>query len=171
MAVVQVLEMKPLATTQTTATAARIRPGRSPTQGRPKTPKASRLSSPWRRIASAKRNDPINRKISGSAKGAKTSRAGATPATTQATAPARAVTASGSASVIQRITTATTITAKAWASGESSIRVSLPEALHGAAGFQLCGPPRSRGFVTRGPRDLAKRNRRHRKRVVNWPAG
>ena len=53
---------------------------------------------------------------------ADTSFAGATPATTQATAPRSAVTASGSASVNQSTITAATMTASRCASGESSMR-------------------------------------------------
>ena len=45
-AVVAVLEMKALIVAETSATAARIRPGRSPTAGRPRTANASRRSRP-----------------------------------------------------------------------------------------------------------------------------
>ena len=55
----------------------------------------------------------MKRKISGSANGRNTSFAGATPATTQATAPKSAVTASGSASVTQSTITRTSIGASA----------------------------------------------------------
>ena len=161
-AVVQVLERKPLASMQTTATAARMRPGCSPTPGSESTAKANRLSSRWSRIPSARMKEPIKRKISGSAKGAKTSRAGATPASTQAAAPRRAVTARGRASVIQRITTASAITASDCAWGERSMtrpggrqvngsRIANPPTIPGvlmarscsgfAAGGRLSSPP------------------------------
>jgi hypothetical protein len=120
-AVVAVLEMKALIVADTTATAARILPGRSPTAGSPRTAKAKRRSRPWTRIASASMNEPMKRKTSGSEKGRNTSLAGATPATTQAIAPARAVTGSGRASVTHRITTPTRITARLWASGVSGM--------------------------------------------------
>ena len=64
-------------------------------------------------------NDPMKRKTSGSEKGRKTSFAGATPATTQATAPSSAVTGSGRASVTHNTTTPARITARLWASGVS----------------------------------------------------
>ena len=120
-AVTQVLERTALAVAHTAATAASTRPGRSATPGSASTVKASRLSRPWSRIASARRNEPISRKINGSANGANTTWAGATPATTQATAPTSAVTARGRASVIHRTTTATTIAASACAWGERSM--------------------------------------------------
>ena len=63
----------------------------------------------------------MNRKISGSANGRNTSFAGATPATTQSTAPSSAVTASGRASVTQSTITSTRIGASVRASGESGI--------------------------------------------------
>jgi hypothetical protein len=47
---------------------------------------------------------PMNRKMIGSAKGANTVRAGATPSTIASTGPTSAVTASGSASDTQKIT-------------------------------------------------------------------
>ena len=68
-------------------------------------------------------NEPMNRKTSGSEKGRKTSFAGATPATTQATAPSSAVTGSGRASVTHSTTTPTRITARLWASGVSGMGV------------------------------------------------
>ena len=63
----------------------------------------------------------MNRKMSGSANGRKTSFAGATPRTTQATAPSSAVTASGRASVNQSTTTQATMTASRCASGVRSM--------------------------------------------------
>jgi hypothetical protein len=51
-------------------------------------------------------NAPMKRNISGSANGAKTSRAGATSSTTHAEAPSSAVTGRGSASVTHNTTTA-----------------------------------------------------------------
>jgi len=123
---VTVLEMNALMAIDTTATAARIRTGRSPTQGTASTANASRRSSRWSRIASANRNDPMNRKISGSANGRNTSLTGATPHTTQAVAPSSAVTASGRASVNQSTMTAATITANRCASGVRSMRASVP---------------------------------------------
>ena len=113
--------MKALIVADTSATAARIRPGRSPTAGSPSTENASRRSRPWTRIASASMNEPMNRKMSGSAKGRKTSFAGATPAMTQATTPASAVTGSGSASVTHNTTTPARIRARLWASGLSGM--------------------------------------------------
>ncbi len=65
----------------------------------------------------ARMNAPMKRNISGSAKGAKTSFAGAMPNTTHAAAPSSAVTGSGSASVTQRTTTAASTPASRCASG------------------------------------------------------
>jgi hypothetical protein len=49
-----------------------------PIHGSVSTAKATRRSSPWRKMARAMMNDPMKRKISGSAYGANTSFAGAT---------------------------------------------------------------------------------------------
>src|SRR3954470_13792802 len=62
---------------------------------------------------------PMKRNISGSAKGANTSFAGATRSTTQAAAPSKAVTARGSASVTQSTTTDASTAASRWAAGET----------------------------------------------------
>lgn len=133
-AVVAVLEMKALIVAATAATAATMRAGRSPTAGRARTAKASLRSRRWTRIASASMNEPMKRKMSGSAKGRNTSRTGATPATVQATAPANAVTGKGRISVTQATTTAERITASDRASGVRSTSHPLRRSRRG-------GPP------------------------------
>ena len=62
---------------------------------------AKRVSSPLLRIAAAMMKLPMNRKITGSAYGASTARAGATPNAMASTEASSAVTARGSAAVIQ----------------------------------------------------------------------
>ncbi len=62
---------------------------------------AMRRSRRCTNIASARMKLPMNRKMIGSAKGAKTVAAGATPSNTASVGPTSAVTGSGSASVIQ----------------------------------------------------------------------
>src|SRR5829696_7099185 len=116
-AVVAVLEIHAEMKAVTAPKAKRMRAGRAPTHLIDKTPKASRRSSRWRKIARAIMNDPMKRNIKGSAKGANTSFAGATFSTTQAAAPTSAVTGSGSASVIHRSTTAAITAASLCASG------------------------------------------------------
>jgi hypothetical protein len=72
------------------------------------------------KIARAMMNPPMNRKISGSANGTNTTRAGATPSITHAAAPKSAVTGIGSASVIHSTTTALITAASRCAAGGSS---------------------------------------------------
>ena len=71
--------------------------------GRPSSHAARRTSSPKRLSASASRNEPRNRKITGSAKGASTWRAGATPVTIASAAATSEVAGSGIASVIHQV--------------------------------------------------------------------
>ncbi len=121
MAVVAVLEIHAEIRAVATPKARRIRVGRAPTQGSESTAYATRRSRPWRKIPRARMNAPMKRNISGSANGAKTTFAGATPSTTHAAAPSRAVTGSGSASVTHSTTTAASTAPRRWASGESPV--------------------------------------------------
>jgi hypothetical protein len=120
MAVVAVLEIHAEMKAVTAPKATSIRPGRAPTHLIESTPKARRRSRRCRKIARAMMNDPMKRNINGSANGANTSRAGATRIATHAAAPASAVTGSGSASVIHRMTTAAITAASRCASGFSA---------------------------------------------------
>ena len=119
-AVVAVLDIHPDSEAVMAPKANRMRLGRWPIQGRANTANANLRSSRCRKMARARMNEPMNKNISGSAKGAKTSLAGATCNTTQAAAPSSAVTGSASASVIHKTTTAAMIAASRWASGLSS---------------------------------------------------
>src|SRR5215207_9478068 len=116
-AVVAVFEIHAEMKAVTAPKAKRMREGRAPTHLIESTPKASRRSSRWRKMARAIMNDPMKRNIKGSAKGANTSFAGATLRTTHAAAPTSAVTGSGSASVIHSSTTAAITAASLCASG------------------------------------------------------
>src|SRR5215203_6909445 len=116
-AVVAVFEIQAEMKAVTAPKAKRRRLGRAPTHLIESTPKARRRSSRWRKMARAIMNEPMKRNIRGSAKGANTSLAGATFSTTQAAAPTRAVTGSGSASVIHSSTTAAITAASLCASG------------------------------------------------------
>ncbi len=90
-AVAAVLEIHAEMKAVTAPNAKRMRAGRAPTHLIDSTPKASRRSSRWRKIARAMMNEPMKRNISGSANGANTSLAGATRSTTHAAAPSSAV--------------------------------------------------------------------------------
>jgi hypothetical protein len=116
-AVVAVFEIHAEMKAVTAPKAKRMRAGRAPTHLIDSTPKASRRSSRWRKMARAIMNDPMKRNISGSANGAKTSFAGATLKTTHPAAPSSAVTGSGSDSVIHSTTTAAITAASLCASG------------------------------------------------------
>ena len=118
-AVVAVLEIHPEIAAVAAPRANRIRPGRAPTQGSASTAYATRRSRWWRKMPRERMNAPMKRKISGSAKGANTSFAGATPSTTHAAAPSSAVADSGSASLTQSTTTAPSTAARRCASGVS----------------------------------------------------
>ena len=72
-------------------------------------------------MARERMNAPMKRNISGSAKGAKTSLAGATPSTTQTAAPNNAVTGSGRASVTHSTTTAPRTAARRCAAGVTPV--------------------------------------------------
>ena len=82
-----------------------------PTNGEDKAVKAMRRSTPCTNIASARMKLPMNRKMMGSANGASALRASATPKMTASIGPSIAVTAIGSASVIQSTTTSPMIAA------------------------------------------------------------
>ena len=97
----------------------RMRTGLRPTSREDRALNAIRRSRPWTNIASASMKLPMNRKMMGSAKGANAVRAGATRSTTASTGPISAVTASGSASVIQRTTIIARMAASRWAGAAS----------------------------------------------------
>ena len=99
----------PVATAPKTS---RILVGLPPTARDDRAPNAIRRSRPWANIASASMKLPMKRKMMGSANGAKTTRAGATCRMIANTGPISAVTASGSASVIHRITIISRIAAR-----------------------------------------------------------
>ena len=88
----------------TAPSAARMRAGVRGAQPARSTEKARRRSSPLLRVASARRKLPRKRKMTGSAYGARTVGAGATPRTTASTEARSAVTAGGSASLTQYTT-------------------------------------------------------------------
>ena len=116
-AVVAVLEIQADMNAVTAPKANRMRLGRWPIQRTDSTPNASRRSSPCRKMARARMNDPMNRNIKGSANGAKTSLAGATRNRTQAQAAISAVTGNARASVTHSTTTAPITAASRCASG------------------------------------------------------
>jgi hypothetical protein len=77
------------------------RAGLDPIQGRDNIAKAIRRSKPWTSMAWAMKKLPMNRKITGLAKGARTSLADPTAARMQKIGPRRAVIGIGIASVTQ----------------------------------------------------------------------
>ena len=92
-------------------------------------------------MARARMNAPMKRNISGSANGAKTVLAGATPSSTHAEAPARAVTGSGNVSVTHNTMTAAMTAARRCASGERAGNGSRRIARNAAG---ASSPPRRR---------------------------
>jgi hypothetical protein len=119
MAVVAVLEIQADMQAVTAPKANRMRVGLLPTQPSDSAAKASRRSSPCRKMARARMNEPMKRNMIGSANGANTSLAVATRKTTHSDAPTSAVTGMASASVIHNVTTAANTAARRCASGES----------------------------------------------------
>ena len=119
MAVVAVLEihienpnaMAPMATT--------ARRGEPATILRAMSQRAARRSKPWADSPLAKKKPPMNRKIRGSAKGARADRASVTPSITARAGAMRAVTARGIASVTHRTTVMVATAARRWAGSES----------------------------------------------------
>ncbi len=83
----------------------RMRAPLVPTNRHDSAENAMRRSTPWTNIASASMNEPMNRKMIGSANGASAARAGTTPKTTASIGPRTAVTAMGKASLTHRTTT------------------------------------------------------------------
>ena len=116
MAVVAALETHMEMNAVIPAKAAYSRAGLDPTQGMARRLKAKRRLRPCLSIASPIMKLPMNRKMIGSAKGLKTSRADPNPASTHRDGASRAVAASGMASVIQSVRAMPTI-AKRWRAG------------------------------------------------------
>jgi hypothetical protein len=79
--------------------------GLRPTQGRPRTARAMRRLRPCLTMASASRKPPRNRKMTGSAKGRRASRAGVIPMTTHKVGPSSEVAARGRASLSHQVPT------------------------------------------------------------------
>ena len=103
MAVVAALDTHMEITAVMPAKAAYRRAGLDPTQGIASSVKAKRRLRPCLSIASPIMKLPMNRKMTGSAKGLNTSRAEPSPATTHRDGAKSAVAARGMASVIQRV--------------------------------------------------------------------
>jgi hypothetical protein len=105
----------------TRATATRSRTGDAATPGAARMARAMRRSRPCTRSASARRKEPRKRKITGSPKGAKASRAPATPRKTASAGPSSDVTGSGTGSPTQKIITSAITAARRWAPGARAL--------------------------------------------------
>ena len=118
MAAVAVLLIQAERNAASTPYATRILPGRAPTIFQDSTPCAIRSLTRCTKSACARMKLPMNKKINGWAIGANASPAGATRNITARVGPSSAVTASGKASVTQKMMTRVSTAANRCASGD-----------------------------------------------------